>query len=260
MMTKTLLATTALVLCVSTCFAGQETGQGGAKTIPPFANQGAAAGASFDNIGERDANARFLEWYGAPRVPPRNGETVLYDQSPSSGFAKYAVASWQNDSSYDYGASGTLAADDFIIPGTGKHTITAVHAAGVEENAQAFANVVFFSNLKYDKQTGTTTAIVKADCPYMPITDTRGNLVVDVSSCNAGTFKGGHDYAVSVQAESAGGVWYWQTNRKRIGRAGFWYDGGGGGSGSCYQQLTPIKTCYPTRGYGPDLAFAIYGQ
>jgi hypothetical protein len=75
-----------------------------------------------------------------------------------------------------------------------------------------------------------------------------------------GTFEGGHDYGVSVQGISAGGIWYWQTNRKQIGRPGMWYDYGGGGSGPCYMQLMPIKTCFPTKGYGPDLAFAIIGN
>jgi hypothetical protein len=98
-------------------------------------------------------------------------------------------------------------------------------------------------------------------CPGLPVNENTGDLVIDVSSCNTGTFEGGHDYAVSVQGITAGDpVWYWQTNRKRIGRPGMWYDYGGDGSGSCYTQFTPIKTCYPTKGYGPDLAFAIYGN
>ena len=194
------------------------------------------------------------------RFPPRNGDTVLYDQSASSGFAKYAVPSWANDSSYYPYSEPDLAADDFVIPGTGKHAVTAVYAAGVGNEYQNFVNIIFFSNLRYNKKTGTTTAIVKAECPGMPFKVESAGVMVDVSSCDSGTFKGAHDYAVSVQPESPGDAWYWQTNRKRIGRSGFWYDYGGGGSGSCYEQLTPIKICYPTKGYGPDLAFAIYGN
>jgi hypothetical protein len=225
----------------------------------------AHVGVTLNNLDEQDSNAQFASWYGkAYRVTPRSGSTILYDQSASSEFAKYAIPSWKNDSSYKYAASDTLAADDFIIPGTGKHEITAVYAAGVIEPVDdlAWVNVIFFSDLKYNKSTGTTTAIVKAECPYMPFTDETGtgDLMVDVSSCNSGAFKAGHDYAVSVQPESADLVWYWQTNRKRLNRPGFWWDGGGGGNGTCYTQLTPIKLCYPTKGYGPDLAFAIYGN
>lgn len=196
-----------------------------------------------------------------PAPPP--GSTVLYDQSANTGFDKYAIASWANDSAHPYSAPD-LAADDFVIPGTGNHTVTAVYAAGViePEDDLAWVNVIFFSKLRYNRSTGTTTATVKAECPYMPFTDETGtgDLMVDVTSCDTGSFRGGHDYAVSVQPESADLVWYWQTNRKRIGRPGMWWDEGGGGSGSCYQQFTPIKICYPTKGYGPDLAFAIYGN
>ena len=191
---------------------------------------------------------------------PRNGETLLYDQSASSGFAKYAVTSWENNSAHPY-TTPDLAADDFIIPGTGKHTITSVYAPGVG-SYQSWVNVIFFSNLKYNKKTGTTTAVVKAQCPQMPFTDESGtgDLLVDVSSCNSGTFDGGHDYALSVQPESPGDIWSWQTNRRRIGRPGLWYNYQGGGSGPCYSALTPITVCFPTKGYGPDLAFAIYGN
>jgi hypothetical protein len=195
----------------------------------------------------------------------RDGSTILYDQSADSGFAKYAVPSWENDSApRNAYTTPDLAADDFVIPGTGKHTITAVYAAGVITPVDdlAWVNVIFFSNLKYDRKTGTTTAVVKANCPGMPFTDKSGtgNLMVDVSSCDTGVFRSGHDYAVSIQPESADLVWYWQTNRKQIGRPGVWYDAGGSGSGPCYTQLTPIRTCFPVKGYGPDLAFAIYGH
>lgn len=191
-----------------------------------------------------------------PTPPP--GSAVLYDQSDSAGFAKYAIPSWWNTSEHPY-TTPDLAADDFVIPGTGSHTITAVYAAGVNNGQQA-ANVTFFSNLRYNRKTGATTAVVKATCQFMPLTYNSSGVMVDLSSCDLGTFRAGHDYAVSVQTGSPGGIWYWQTNRKRIGRPGFWYDYGGGGSGSCYEQLTPIKLCFPTKGYGPDLAFAIYGN
>jgi hypothetical protein len=197
--------------------------------------------------------------------PPRDGTTVLYDQSSSSGFAKYAVVSWYNISFDPPYSAPDLAADDFIIPGTGTHKITAVYVAGTTGSKYEIpgVSVIFFDNLKYDKKTGKTTAVVKAKCPYTPFSDGNGigDLLIDVSSCNAGAFKGGHDYAVSVQGFSAGGtVWYWQTNKKRLNRPGMWYDYGGGGNGPCYTQLMPIKTCFPTAGYGPDLAFAIIGN
>src|SRR6266700_3353259 len=46
---------------------------------------------------------------------PRNGDTILYDQSANSGFAKYAVPSWENNSASAY-STPDLAADDFVIP------------------------------------------------------------------------------------------------------------------------------------------------
>jgi len=256
MLTKAFFMTTALVLCAWTASAVQQTGTPGAYE----------RGAGFNNPNENDANARFIAWYGkASHFPLRNGSEVLYQQSASSDFAKYAVSSWENDSAhyYPYGASRTLAADDFIIPGTGAHTITSVYAEGViePEDDLDWVNVIFFSDLRYDKKTETTTAVVKANCPYMPFSDETGtgDLLVNVTSCDTGTFKAGHDYAVSVQPESPDLVWYWQTNRKRHYRPALWWDEGGG-NGSCFTQLTPIKTCFPTKGYGPDLAFAIIGN
>ena len=215
------------------------------------------AGPALSPVAIKSAQGVFL-----PVPPP--GSELLYDQSGSGGFAKYAVPSWENDSAAPY-STPDLAADDFVIPGTGKHSVTAVYAAGVitPEDDLAWVNVIFFSSLKYNKQNQVTTAVVKAECPGMPFTDQTGtgDLMVDVTSCNAGKFISGHDYAVSVQPESADLIWYWQTNRRRSGKQqAFWYDQGGGGSGSCYEQLTPIKTCFPTKGYGPDLAFAIYGK
>jgi hypothetical protein len=260
MLTRALLATTALVLCLPSSFAGQQTGNpGGASDSVRQLERGAAS----TKLAEADSNARFLSWYGRGyHLTPPNGGQILYDQSASSGFAEYAVPSWENDSA-PY-TTPDLAADDFIIPGNDTHKITAVYAAGVIQPADdlAWVNVIFFSDLKYDRKTGATTAVVKATCPGMPFSDETGtgDLLVDVSSCDTGRFRGGHDYAVSVQPESADSVWYWQTNRKQLNRPGFWWDDGGGGNGSCYTQLTPIKTCFPTKGYGPDLAFAIIGN
>ena len=259
---KSFLVTTALVLCVSTSFAAQETGTPGAGTIPPFTtarvarqHERSVAANKFEKVSR---NAQFISWYGPSAS--HNASTVLYEQSASSGFAKYAVPSWWNDSSYGHNyISSSMAADDFIIPGTGKHDITAIYAAGVSEFHASVvgANVIFFDTLKYSKKTGTTTAIVKAKCSWMPVSyKGYGNLVVDVSSCNLGRFKGGHDYSVSVQGITAGSLWSWQTNRKRIKREGLWV----GNRGGCTTQFMPIKTCFPTKGYGRDLAFAIYGN
>ena len=240
---KTFLATTALVLCVATSFARQEGGSSGERI------------GSFHKLNNVNANAQFVSWYGPP--PPHTGSTILYEQSASSGFAKYAVTSWKNDSAYGDYVSSSTAADDFTIPGTGTHSITAVYAAGTGDFLN-YVNVTFFDKLKYSKTTGKTTAVVKASCTFMPFTDSNGgDLMVDVSSCNAGMFKAGHDYAVSVQGLSPGPpVWAWQTNRKRVGRQGFW----AGNLSGCMTQLTPIKSCFPGKGYGPDLAFAVYGN
>lgn len=235
---KLFLATSALILCVSSSFAGRD-------------GRGVAA----DKLDVVDRNAQFLSWYGTPA--PGNASTLLYEQSASSGFSTYAVPSWRNDSAHDFYGSSSLAADDFIIPGKGTHTITSVYAAGTGDYLNS-VDVIFFDKLEYNKKTGVTTAIVKATCDYMPFTDSNGDLTVDVSSCNAGKFKAGHDYAVSVQGLSPGPpVWAWQTNRKQIGRQAFWY---GHGNASCDQQLTPVKICFKGKGYGRDLAFAIYGN
>ncbi|HEY3638970.1 MAG TPA: hypothetical protein VGK90_12550 [Rhizomicrobium sp.] len=248
MLAKLFLATSALVLCVSNSLAGQQPADPG-KSAPLVLPGG------------HDRNAQFLAWYG-PRAL-HNGSTVLYEQSASAGLAKYAIPSWENDSAYRLAVSDTLAADDFTIPGKGIHKITAVYVKGVIKPVDdlAWVNVEFFDKVKYDKKTGATTAVVKAQCPGMRFTDTTGtgDLMVDVTGCNTGTFRGGHDYAVSVQPQSADLVWYWQTNRKRVGRPGFWYNYEGGGNGPC-TTLTPIRICFPTKGYGPDLAFAIYGN
>lgn len=234
-----LLVTSALILCVSSSFAGQE-------------GRGVAA----DKSDAIDRNVQFLSWYGAP--PPENGSTVLYRQSASSGFSTYAVPSWRNDSAHDFYGSSSLAADDFVIPGKGSHNITAVYAAGTGDFLN-YVDVIFFDKLEYNKKDRVTTAVVKATCNFMPFNLTNGgDLTVDVSSCNAGKFKAGHDYAVSVQGLSPGPpVWAWQTNRKQIGRQAFWY---GHGNASCDQQLTPVKICFKGKGYGRDLAFAIYGN
>lgn len=264
MLIRPFLATTALVLCVSATFAAGAKVASADKSLSGItaAQGGRQLAADFRNTSAADANAQFLAWYG--KSAPHGDSTLLYEQSAPSGFAKYAIASWKNDSAAPYGDSGTAAADDFIIPGTGTHAITAVYAEGViePEDDLAWVNVIFYERLSYDRKNGMTTATVKAECPYMPFTDTTGtgDLMVDVSSCNTGAFKAGHDYAVSVQPESADLVWYWQTNKKRVGRPGFWYDYYGGKTGACYTQLAPIKKCYPTKGYGPDLAFAIYGN
>jgi hypothetical protein len=86
-------------------------------------------------------------------------------------------------------------------------------------------------------------------------------MMIDLSSCILGRFKGGHDYAVAVQANSRAqyAVWAWQTNRNQVNRPAFYFSYPGG-FGPCTTQLTPIKTCFPQTGHGPDLAFAIYGK
>lgn len=87
-------------------------------------------------------------------------------------------------------------------------------------------------------------------------------MLIDLSSCPLGRFKGGHDYALAVQANSGVfgqySTWAWRTNRNQIKRQAFYVTYGEGGA--CHQQFTPIKTCFTGAGYGPDLAFAIYGK
>ena len=118
----------------------------------------------------------------------------------------------------------------------------------------------FYDRLKYYANTGMTSVITKASCDSFSFTDSGGDVLVDVSSCNLGRFRGGHDYAVAVQGNvlNSGGKWAWQTNRNQIGRQAFYFTYGE--TGSCTTQFTPIKTCFTATGYGPDLAFAIYGN
>lgn len=239
MLKQLFLVTTALVLCVASV-TGRESMPGN-------------AGNDFQTV---DRNAQFLSQYGPHG--PHNASTLLYAQSASSGFSTYAVPSWKNDSAYDDAGSSSLAADDFLIAGKGSHSITAIYAPGVGDFLN-YVDVTFYDRLSYNRKTGITTAVVKASCNFMPFSMSNGgDLTVDVSSCNAGKFKSGHDYAVSIQGLSPGPpVWAWQTNRKQIGRQAFWY---GHNQPVCGQQLTPLKMCFSEKGYGRDLAFAIYGN
>src|SRR5690348_8130855 len=138
---RTFAATTALVLCVSASFARQET--------MPIS-----------------ANAQFVSWYGGLPTVPRDGSTLLYEQSASSGFSTYAVSDWfvwGSAPSCD-GCYSAMAADDFILPGTGRYKITAVYAPGVilsgTEPSQIY--VAFYDALKYSRKTGKTTIALKA--------------------------------------------------------------------------------------------------
>ena len=246
MLKQAFLATTGLVLCVTASFAR------------PVADTPV------------DANARFVAWYGgspqgaaaAGDLRPGEESKVLYDQSASSGYSTHAVSA-TNFTSSSLCCFGNIAADDFTIPGRGTHKITAVYAAGVFSGpATSSWTVTFYDKLQYDRKTGITTALSKATCDSMSVSTSGGNVLVDVSACRLGTFKGGHDYAVAVQ-ENSGGMfgtasWAWRTNRKQIRRQAFYFTYGQ--SGSCTTQFTPIKTCFPKKGYGPDLAFAIYGR
>ena len=244
---KTFVATTALVLYVSTSFARQEA-------MPV------------------SVNAQFISWYGGLpaagvkyRPIPRDGSTLLYEQSASSGFSTYAISSWGvSGSAACSGCWDPMAADDFIIPGTGRYKITAVYAPGVILSGAepSYFHIVFYDALKYSKKTGKTTIATKATCDTTSYSDTsgHGDFLVDVSSCNLGRrFKGGRDYSVSVQPWFwSNGSWAWQTNRNQIKRQAFFV--GYGGTGPCNAYFRPVKTCFPGSGYGPDLAFAIYGR
>jgi hypothetical protein len=243
MLKSAFVLTTALVLGCSTSIAGTETGSGA------------------------DANARFLSWYAGALTPgaghhlrPHDDSKLLYDQSASSGYSSNAVSATNLYSSSGYCCWGNIAADDFVIPGTGTHKITSVYAAGVNRSGTPqWMTVTFYDRLKYYATSGITSVVTKATCDSTSFTDSNGDVLVDLSSCKLGRFKGGHDYAVAVQANSYyGGRWAWQTNRNQIGRQAFYFTYGE--SGTCTMQYTPIKTCFPATGYGPDLAFAIYGR
>ena len=236
----TFAATTALVLCVSAAFARQET-------MPV------------------SANARFVSWYGGLPAVPRDGSTILYEQSASSGFSTYAVSDWfvWGSAPSCNGCYSAMAADDFILPGTGRYKITAVYAPGVilsgTEPSQIY--VTFYDALKYSRKTGKTTIALKAACYTTSYSDTNGHgdFMIDVSSCKLGRFRGGHDYSVGVQPWFySNGKWAWQTNRDQVNRQAFFV--GFGGTGPCNWYFRPVKTCFPGSGYGPDLAFAIYGR
>jgi len=195
---------------------------------------------------------------------PRDGSTLLYAQSASSGFSTYAISDWFVwGSAPSCGCYSAMAADDFIIPGTGKYRITAVYAPGITlsggEPSQIY--VAFYDTLKYSKKTGKTTIALKADCYTTSYSDTNGHgdFLVDVSSCKLGRFNGGHDYSVAVQPWFySNGKWAWQTNRNQIKRQAFFV--ANGGTGPCNAYFRPVKICFPQSGYGPDLAFAIYGR
>ena len=245
---KSFVASTALILCVSIAYARQET----SRSV--------------------SANAQFVSWYGglpaareSYHFVPRDDSQVLYEQSASSGFSTYAISSYGiSGSAACSGCFNPRAADDFVIPGTGQYyKITAVYAPGVilSGTEPSWIDVTFYDVLKYSKETGKTTIVPKATCDTKSYSDTsgRGDFMVDVSSCKLGRFKSAHDYSVSVQPWFwSNGSWAWQTNRNQIKRQAFFL--ANSGTGPCTWYYRPVKTCFPGDGYGPDLAFAIYGR
>jgi len=83
----------------------------------------------------------------------------------SSGFSASAVRS---NSFHSSGSNyGNLAADDFTIPGTGTHKITAVYAPGMNlaSYEPSSMGVTFYDKLKYSGKSGITTVVVKARSP-----------------------------------------------------------------------------------------------
>ena len=242
---KAFVTTTALVLYAATAFARQEP-------LPV------------------DANAQFISWYGGRpaagvkyRPMLRDRSTLLYAQSASSGFSTYAVPDWfvWGSAPSCGGCYSASAADDFIVPGTGKYKITAVYVRGVTLSGgePSQIHVILYDALKYSRKTGKTTIAIKASCYTTSYSDTgHGDFMVDVSGCRLGRFKSGHDYSVGVQPVFwSNGQWTWRTNRNQINRQAFYRQLDG--AGPCNQYLRPLKTCFPDSGYGPDLAFAIYG-
>lgn len=188
---------------------------------------------------------------------PNDGSTVLYDQAQTSGFSSYAVASVLLESA-SYGIYDSQGADDFVIPGTGKHKISAIYAPGEDlDVAPTSMTVTFYSKVK-----GQTDTVLKV-CSSMPTTGTN-DLTVDVKSCGV-KLKAGKRYWVSVQAITPSGQaeddwWYWQTNKNIVGKSGEWDNYGGGFDQCSTAYLQPMKTCFPTSGIGPDLAFEILGK
>lgn len=255
---KAFIATTALILCVSTSFAAQQTAR--------FGESG--RGVTPSDLDKHNPNGRFLSWFGyspaSGDAARRNGGGILYEQSASSGFSTYAISSWHiSGSAACASCHQTMAADDFVIPGTGGYEISAVYAPGhtISGTEPSSILITFYDVLKYSRQTGKTIIVTKTTCDTKSFSDTNGhgNFMVDVSSCKLGTFKGGHDYSVSVQPWFwSNGRWAWHTNRKQIRRQAFYVDDSE--SGPCNAYFRPVKICFPEKGYGPDLAFAIYGR
>lgn len=251
---RTFAATTALVLCIPASVVAQQPAK------PAFGSM--AVQVRQQSAETPDPNARLFSWFGWR--PSRNAGTLLYAQSASSDFARYGIWSWGvSGSALCRGCFNPMAADDFVVPGTGQYTISAVYAPGDIysglEPTHIF--VTFYNVLKYSRKTGKTIVETKATCDTKSYSDMsgHGNFLVDVSSCNLGTFKGGHDYSVSVQAWFwSNGSWAWQTNRNQVKRQAFFV--GNDGNGPCNAYFAPVKTCFTEKGYGRDMAFAIYGE
>jgi len=198
------------------------------------------------------------------RVTPRAGSTASYGQSAGSASNSIASTELENSSYAGYDSRG---ADDFVIPGSGKHTITAVYANGINYYGYGYGatsmNVIFYTKLKYSAKRGLT-ANVKAVCTDVPSFDLSGSgfLEADVSGCAAGKFKGGHDYSVSVQTRSNyyfQNWWYWTTNANKVGKEALWSNYGGAFY-TCPGSYKPVQTCFPSGYAGPDFAFGVIGN
>jgi len=212
---------------------------------------------------------------GALYVVPNNGIT-LFDQTGSTTTTDGWPSSF--DLTSDTGSSlSTAGADDFVLP-AGKHRITNVYVAGLSFGYFGYAypesfDVIFYSKIKYRAK---KTANVYLSCPAQPYTyiGGYGDMLVDVSSCAAGTrFKGRKDYYMSVQGRGAYHddyqAFYWATRTSQTGKPGLWETyypdtGAGRKAGLEAQEMCstwePNTTCFPSGAVGPDYVFELYGK
>jgi hypothetical protein len=196
-------------------------------------------------------------------TPHNDGSKVLYDQSASTGFSSYAVASVLLESA-SYTVYDSQGADDFVIPDTKKHKITAIYAPGQNAYGSGYTasnfQVTFYKKIK-----GSKGVTVLKSCPSSPASalTADGHVLVDVSSCGVKAM-GGKNYSVSLQSITPSGKgeenwWYWQTNKTQIGTEGWWQNYGKGFNLCSLGYYEPMHTCFTTAGIGPDLAFEIMG-
>jgi hypothetical protein len=186
-------------------------------------------------------------------LKPHLGSTTLYNQD--SGSNGVAIVS-QNFTDFTSGAYNAYGADDFVIPGTAKHKVTAVFANGGYFGWPGPAdsvNIVFYKKIK--KGVG----VLLGSCPSAGYSDLSGSGAFLVACTQK--VKGGQHRWVSASVNMAfntGGEWYWLTNNTQNGKPAEWENPGGGFGTSC-SAWGVLTTCI-SAGEGPDFAFALVGN